>query len=81
VKGLWTWFGAPTPSDAEVKNEKNYTSNTLLYLHAILWGDLYIFTLYFSPNIIRSDQVKDDTCYTEREEDEKMLCKLCKAKM
>jgi len=31
------------------------------------------FTLYFPPNIIRSDQVKDDMCYTEREEEEKML--------
>jgi hypothetical protein len=33
------------------------------------------FTLYFSPNIISSDEVKDDMGYTEREENEKMLWK------
>jgi len=69
------------PSDTEVINKKYYMSNPLLCLHAILQGDLYIFTLYFSSDIIRSDQVKDDMCYTEREVDQKMLYNLCKTKI
>lgn len=38
----------------------------------------FTFTLYFSRNIIRSDQMKDDMGYAEREEDAKMLWKSCK---
>jgi hypothetical protein len=39
--GAWRW--PPTPSSAEVKKEKSYTSSQPPAIRGLLWGDLYLY--------------------------------------
>ena len=50
----------PTKFRAEVKKEQNHAAARSVYLHGILWEDLDIYYLCFSPSLTASDQMKDD---------------------